>query len=311
MCYNCNEDKIKPIGSFLNVITNESGHRFYIMSYHFYQKVDYFTFHKRYDSDPVKEYFQFKKIINSFNTTDNKKSKINETLEKNLQICTKFINNDYTYVPFAACLVSKYPFAKQMEQCLESIVRMMVDIEINNQSEEFNKLISYFMNGIPIPPLNKKLMFYIPYSPTPVEIAQRTYKDLPVINYSLKYLFDFFSIENIIIIHHLIILENKLLFISDDYTLIPKITEAFLNILHPFDWVNTYIPIISEEMIKYLQSFMPFVMGMHESMFNMAKQFFDDETTVYLIFIKKNYIDVSTNKKNKKQNKKSILYIFK
>lgn len=72
-------------------------------------------------------------------------------------------------------------------------------------------------------------------------------------------------------------------------------------------WVNTYIPILSEKMIKYIQSFMPFIMGLEKSMFDIAKNYMDQED-IYLVFINRNLIElcVHTNKKTQKINKKNL-----
>jgi hypothetical protein len=60
-------------------------------------------------------------------------------------------------------------------------------------------------------------------------------------------------------------------------------------------------------MIKYLESFMPFVMGMHECLFQNAKSFLDEYDDIYIIHIKKNLIDITSNKKGKKMKKKELM----
>lgn len=60
-------------------------------------------------------------------------------------------------------------------------------------------------------------------------------------------------------------------------------------------------------MIKYLESFMPFIMGMHECLFPNAKPFLDQYDDIYIIYIKKNLIDVTANKKGKKLKKKELM----
>ena len=60
-------------------------------------------------------------------------------------------------------------------------------------------------------------------------------------------------------------------------------------------------------MIKYLQSFMPFIMGIDETLLNHAKPYIAEEDSIYLVYIKKDYIDISSNKKGKKLKKKELL----
>jgi hypothetical protein len=72
-------------------------------------------------------------------------------------------------------------------------------------------------------------------------------------------------------------------------------------------WIHTYIPVLSEEMIKYLQSFMPFIMGIEMNLLNTAKQYLNEEETIYLVYIKKNLVDISSNRKGKKLKRRELL----
>ena len=191
------------------------------------------------------------------------KKKLEEKLEKQLDVCTQFNFNEFVYVPYAACLISKYPYIKQMEKSIQVLVKMLVDEKDN--SANINKLVLHLTREIPIPTMNKKLMFYIPDLKTSLQINAPVYKDLPILNDDIRYLLDIFSIENIITIHHLMLLEQKILFVCDQYCQLSQVIESFACLLYPMQWTHTYIPILSDEMIKYLQSFMPFIMGVDEN----------------------------------------------
>jgi hypothetical protein len=283
--------------NFLNVITTENGERYYIMNFHYFKKLEYISYKDNYESDPVKEYLK----LNIFIDTNNKN--LENKLEDNLQTCTQFINNTYVYIPQALCLVSRYPFAKQMGKCLESILKMIVDSNVTN--DEIYKFVQHLTCEIPIPPSFGKILFYIPYYPQSIEIYGQT--ELPQMNYNTKILLDYFSIENIILIHHLMLLEQKFLFVSEHLSRLSEVTESFLHLLFPMNWINTYIPVLSEEMIKYLQSFMPFIMGIEESMLKIATPFLDSDESIYIVNIDKNVIDSNFNKKGKKLSKKKVL----
>lgn len=71
-----------------------------------------------------------------------------------------------------------------------------------------------------------------------------------------------------------------------------------------FRWIHTCIPIMSSQMMKYLQSFLPFLNGIHESLFHLAKPMLkgaDDE--LFIVFTPKNKIKINSNLQNN-QNKK-------
>lgn len=53
--------------------------------------------------------------------------------------------------------------------------------------------------------------------------------------------------------------------------------------------------------MKYLQAFLPFLNGIHESLFEKAKPILDEtEQGVFIIYINKDEIDVNANKDNRK-----------
>ncbi len=60
-------------------------------------------------------------------------------------------------------------------------------------------------------------------------------------------------------------------------------------------------------MIKYLQSFMPFIMGIDQSVLELARPYFAEEESIYIVYINKDYIDKSSNVKGKKLKKKDLL----
>ncbi len=291
LCYNQNESEIKPMKNFMTVTTNEYGTRHYIYVHHFYLKTDCITFKKFYEFDPVKEYFHQIIFSNTDNINLNKKQ--SEKIEKNLELFTEFINCDYIYIPQCICLVSKIPFTKQLEKCAETILKMSVDTSF--KSSDLSKFLLHLIYEIPIPPPNKRLLFYLPYQTSPTEITGSLFKDLPIFSSNSTILLDFFPAEAIVTIYNMILLEQKLLFIHDDYDTLTKISQAFINIMYPIQWISTYIPVLSEEMTKYVQlSFMPYIMGIDETLLKLhARNYFDDDNCIYLIFIKKGIITTS------------------
>lgn len=239
------------------------------------------------------------------NTKTESQRKIYENkLKKNLEICTNFINNPYIYVPNAMCLISKYPFTKQMDKSLEALFKLFGDK--NSSQKEINNFLIHIIEEIPIPPPNKKLSFYLPYSMNQVEIYSYLNKDLPYNSFETNKTIDYFSSENFVLIIFLILFEQKILFVSDDYNLLSEILMSFISLIYPFEYVNILIPILSEELVKYLQCFRPFIMGIDELMLEDAKSYVEDDQTIFLIHIKKDLVEVYSKKKLKKATKKSI-----
>ena len=58
---------------------------------------------------------------------------------------------------------------------------------------------------------------------------------------------------------------------------------------------------MSDQMIKYLQSFLPFINGIHESLFTIAKPVLDEaDEGIFIVYANKNLIDINSNTPKKK-----------
>ena len=141
------------------------------MTYHYYVKHSKAEFEKKFKIEITKEFLNIEKEMRDLElySENPKMSKIvTENLERKLKICSDYHFNDFIYIPMCICLLSKYPFAKQMEKCLETISKMSIDGEFT--IEDINRLILHITEEVPIPEVNKKLMFYIPLNSNPIEI---------------------------------------------------------------------------------------------------------------------------------------------
>ena len=302
------------------------------MTYHYYEKIELSTFKTLYDADPVNEYLNLEKenielenieldINDSEKTIQEKQDKqkvIEARMTEKLNFCSTIVNKDI-YIPKCICLLSKYPYGNQMEKCLETLLKMSYIDKYN--SNDVNKLILHLIKEIPIPPPNTKLQFNIPLQANPIEISGPIYKKLPLLNFNLKIIFDLFSIENIILIHHLMLCEQKILFISNHFYLLTEVIEAFIALFYPlqyilpkYRWTYPYIPILSDELVKYLQTPLPFIMGIDKFMMDLVKEFLNiEEDDVFLVYIdtnvKENKIEKFSIEKSKK--KKKLMYIIK
>jgi hypothetical protein len=304
ICYSKFEEDLEVRPPFFTLITNEYGKRFYMTIMQYYIKMEYIQFKKEYDFDPVTEYFQFGKLMDEVDSMSHQET---NKREKNDQIVFSFSDNDYIYLPFAACMISSYPYIKQMEKCLETIIHMSVDDCLT--TDEINKMIMHFIYEIPIPPPNRKLLFYLPYSSSPLEIYGTTYKDLPLLSNDLSIIFNKFSVENILLIHIMMLFEQRILFVTDNYKELTEISQGFVNLLYPLQWTHIYVPILTEDTYKYVLAFMPYIMGVDESLLGLIRGQLDDNSeesnSVYIIHIKRNYIEYYD--KQNKRNRKSIL----
>ena len=92
-----------------------------------------------------------------------------------------------------------------------------------------------------------------------------------------------FSINNIISIFKLLIFEQKIIVIGEDMDKISEIILNLISLIYPFEWIHTYIPVMSMKMLKFLESFLPFLNGMNISLYNEAKSFLAKSEDVFVI----------------------------
>jgi hypothetical protein len=243
--------------------------------------------------------------------------KIIKQVQETLEFCQELGFRDYVYVPFCLSIISKYPYEKEMTKCLQSIFNVISEEQIMTYSKtnfKINDLIMYLINSVPIPIEKKtRVKFYIPFFDRGISLKCPKIDEINVVNINYIRLIEFFSIENVMTILRLLLFEKKILFIDDDYTRLSEISDAFITLLYPFKWVHTYIPIMSDQMLKYLETFLPFLNGIHSSLMPLVSSLFnnsevEDGDDVFLIYIKEGIIDLSSSlrKKKKKVAKKYI-----
>ena len=104
--------------------------------------------------------------------------------------------------------------------------------------------------------------------------------------------------------------EKKILFLDNDYTRLSLVTDNFISLLYPFQWIHTYIPIMSDQMIKYLETFLPFINGINTSLMNQVTEVFEENEAesseeVFLVYISENKFRIGNylTKNNKKKYK--------
>ena len=264
---------------FMNRIENKKGESFYIISLIYYKQMTFKKFEERYKINPLLSY-----------SNNNK----NKKFEKDLEIISILALNETVFIPECISLVSRFPYFYQMGECLKSLVKLTENSRINN-------FVKYLINQIPIPYKNQEIMFYIPNNPEPLNLLSPSIFNLS--NFQSINIFSFFSNQTIIMIFYLILMEQQILFIYNDFFLLSSISFLFLNLIYPFSWSNTYIPVLSISSVKFLESIIPYIMGVDESLLEYSLENQCIGNKVIFVNIKNN--DVYLNNK-KRVNLKNI-----
>lgn len=258
---------------FINRIENKKGESYYIVSLIYYKQMTIQKYEERYKINPLLSYS---------NNTKNK------NFEKEMVIISKLALNETIFVPECISLISRFPYFYQINECLKSLISL-------TDNKKINLFINHLINQIPVPYKNQEIMFYIPNNPIPIKILSPYLFNIN--NYQSINIFNYFSNQNIITIFYLILLEQQILFIDKDLSLLSLISYLFINLIYPFSWSNTYIPLLSISSIKFLESIIPYIMGIEESLVDYALENQYIGNKVIFVNISKNDIYLSNKKR--------------
>ena len=295
LCYEENEDKINMLKNYRSTLTNQGGQMYFIYTYHFYLKMTNVEFIKVYNMHPIKHQLTTYQNESGVVLTD----ELEEDIVKKLEIYSNLNFKEYVYIPYCFGLISKYPYYPQIKNSLESIFTLFKNME--SDPYKIYNLITYIIKSIPIPHKNAKVTFSLPYINRICEITYPYFNDIFLFGNDPMLIFEYFSINNIISIIKLLLFEQKILVVGKDMDIISQVILNFISLLYPFEWIHTYIPVMSIKMLKFLQSFLPFFNGMNISLYKNARNILAKTEDVFIVNVDDDTIDISNNlKKNDK-----------
>lgn len=298
ICYHCSFDKNrkishipKPQQTFYNIIKNEKEEIFYMATLQYFIKMT----RKEFD----KTYGNFNTLQNFINRISVHRANKDKAFQEFFQTLSQMMVNDTVLIPESISLISKYPYFYQMDTALKCLISL--------PKNEMNFLISHIINEIPIPQKNTQIQFYLPRTVNVLKLYNEKNISENISNLNYGSLFDFFSIDNIILLFHLLILEQKVLLIDNNYKLLSEMSLILINLLYPFMWVNPYVPILSLNTAKFLQSFIPFLYGIDEYLLKYSdkNKYMNNNGDIVFVFISKKTFSLCKNRK--KLSKKDII----
>jgi len=290
VCLLDKEDSVFTVKNYRSCFTNQVGDRFYSMMYHIYVKMDFINFFNKYGSDI------FTKLSMEF------KSDVKKEVDKKNKLLKEIKSKKYYYVPYCLCLISKFPFFPQMEKCLESIMETLKNTKI--EKDELNEVIAFLVKSIPSPYANTSVFFPVPNCSDIIELTPCFYQEMAINGDNPISLLDNIKVSNLVLLFRLLLFEQKILLISEDYDTLTQVSLNLISLLYPFTWIHIFIPIITEKMLKYLQSFLPFLNGMHKSLYqkeNVQTILYKSHKDLFIFDIDKNKFEISCNLYDKKK----------
>ena len=182
-----------------------------------------------------------------------------------------YLRTERCFAPKAIGLLAKFPVYSLMKDWLSVVIRYTTNHpDLHNElaakkwpnDTPLERFLVNLINETPIPPPGKTEIclsvndfnFYISRPPL---------NKIPIMkNYSYYPLFCTLCPQNIVDVIECILLECKILFISDALNLLTPTIECFLRFIYPFSWQHALIPIMPERLLGYLEAPMPFIVGL-------------------------------------------------
>ena len=314
-CFGCRFDQNNKIDNlpnpqqvFFNIIKNEKNDIYYIATLQYFIKMSNTDYLMKYKFNPITYYLE-----KSGNNSNNK----DKNFKNNMQMISNSLNNDNIFIPESISLISKYPLFISMDKCLRCMISL--------QSEDMNNLINHLVNEVPSPKKNYQIQFFIPKIQFPIILNHEYNKFLTNRNktpdnnnnllsasqINVKFLLEKISVDNIIMIFQLMLLEQKILFLENNYQTLSEISFIFSELIYPLVWTNPFLPVLSIKTVQFLQSPVPYIMGLDQYLFKFAHE----SKNIYLgtdmiIFNLMNNQFVSS-KTNKRIHKKEIFHDYK
>ena len=74
------------------------------------------------------------------------------------------------------------------------------------------------------------------------------------------------------------LLEQKILYLENHYQILSEISFIFLELIYPLILTNPFLPVLSFKTVQFLQSSVPYIMGLDEYMLKYA----NESSNIYL-----------------------------
>jgi hypothetical protein len=168
----------------------------------------------------------------------------------------------------ALCILSHYPFFK----LFEGILKTMYEIFLNNTKETLQSIppleryLTYLIYEIPVPSRGEQLTLTL--SPLIPSLYQTRFpiKNMPEVDCgTFHLLFQYLSAENVVHVVEAILMEQRIVLMSENIRILAPIGEALLALIFPLQWQLIYIPMLPSYMTLSLKSPVNYIVGVHTS----------------------------------------------
>lgn len=157
------------------------------------------------------------------------------------------------------CFLSDLPWFEIFYKCLNCVCTVHIRDDTNTLHSIVEKL---YLLSVPRPneivSLSTSLTFSVP--------DDSVLPSIPETRNMMEYV-STISTRNMIDIYAAYMFERRIIFTSSNLSVISGCVFASESLLHPLSWQHIFIPLLHEHIIDYCAAPMPFIIGMHSSLY--------------------------------------------
>jgi len=189
------------------------------------------------------------------------------------------------YVPRVLSLISYWSYLTAFREYLTQLYRLATTTDLMRAPLE-----RYILNiclEIPAPPpgafevhiniLQSTIKFWAPPAKLPIAYVALPYQTL----------FDCLEINNILLVWYALVMEQKILLISSQYSILTICSEILCSLLFPMQWSHLYIPMLPKFLSPMLDAPIPYLVGLIRENLMYAEEHISAETII---------VDLDSNK---------------
>ena len=260
-------------------LTNEKGIKTYAHICVFYEEIE----HKDLISSLNTSFNNnedFNSYISNNANSNNMPSSFKTAVLFNFNNFGQFKNNtkdNSIFVPVALCFRSylyDFTFFANIIKEIELIRKFYIktsfnDIEaLNNYKKMEIMNVIIFVNNL-IKPCSSTLM-KLNFHFSELDAYFYSKHEIPKADKAIRILFESLELSIIIKLFISILHEKHIILMANQYLLLFSCSNALLNLIFPFKWLHTFIPVLPNDLIDFLDSPTPYIMGVSSLKYDFA-----------------------------------------
>ncbi|XP_066571917.1 DENN domain-containing protein 3 isoform X2 [Amia ocellicauda] len=165
------------------------------------------------------------------------------------------------YTACAICIISKYAYFSALKDCLSCLLVQLKTC----RGSDFEERVKEFAAKLALVPTPPPGQLHLVFNLKPLQIVLPSKEDLdhPIVDLDLHLPFLCFKPKQVLQIITCILTEQRIVFFSSDWALLTLISQCFMLYIHPLQWVHTFVPILSRQMLDFVMAPTSFLMGCH------------------------------------------------